>query len=119
MRNLLHVLRHATCLASASPQLSRAAPTSQITFDFGCTRNLVTSAKLFAVGDSTRSGSLDLFDRQASYHGSYVAPTDLCSVVPKVFANCCCPRQLKAAHRDRAALLPHDEDPLLVNHLTA
>lgn len=77
MRNLLHVLRHTTSLASAWPQLSRAALTSHITFDFGCTRNLVSSAKLFAVGDSTRSGSLDLFDRQASYHGTYVAPTDL------------------------------------------
>ncbi|DBB03612.1 hypothetical protein WJX82_000053 [Trebouxia sp. C0006] len=49
-----------------------------------CPRHIATSASAYAVGDSTRTGSLDLFDRQ-----------------------------LKRAHRNRAALLQTADDPLL------
>ena len=66
MLGLLKVLQQSKCSVPGWRQLSRAASVSHILFDPGCTRHLATSAKAFAVGDSTRSGSLDLFDRQAS-----------------------------------------------------
>ena len=62
MLGILKVLRPKSSVP-ALPFLSRAAPTSAFLLGLGCTRHLVTSANAFAVGDSTRSGSLDLFDR--------------------------------------------------------
>ena len=76
MLGLLKVLQHSKYSVQAWPHILRAGPTSSCSVDLVCTRHIATSAKAFAVGDSTRSGSLELFDRQACQQlGSYLAPT--------------------------------------------
>ncbi|DBA80710.1 TPA: hypothetical protein ACH3X1_007945 [Trebouxia sp. C0004] len=80
-------VRQALRRSQAADFLSAYLSTSpaQKGFGNGCRSHIATSASAYAVGDSTRTGSLDLFDRQ-----------------------------LKRAHRNRAALLQIADDPLLV-----
>ena len=66
MLGLLKALQQSKYSVQAWPQLFRAAPAFPVSFELVCTRHLATSARAFAVGDSTRSVSLDLFDRQAT-----------------------------------------------------
>ncbi|KAL0037871.1 hypothetical protein WJX79_003110 [Trebouxia sp. C0005] len=70
---------------SAWSRAFNAHARAQKGFGNSCPTHIATSASAHAVGDSTRTGSLDLFDRQ-----------------------------LKRAHRNRAALLQTADDPLLV-----
>ena len=75
MLGLLKVPQQLSNSVIAWPELFRAAPAFSSSFGLFCTRHVATSAKACAVGDSTRSGSVDLFDRQAyQLFGSYVAP---------------------------------------------
>ena len=79
-------------------------------------RTLLTSAYVHAIGDSTRSSSLDLFDRHGSFACAILAAR--CWVSTSVYSSTqpilLTSRQLKKAHRDRAARLQTMEDPLLV-----